>query len=62
MKRLDRAGNFLSPGLMDVTDVPDRPDVELFGPFLQLIRVSDFDAAVREAGNTALRSCGRAVK
>jgi succinylglutamic semialdehyde dehydrogenase len=53
MKRLDRAGNFLSPGVMDVTAVPDRPDVELFGPFLQLIRVSDFDTALREAGNTA---------
>lgn len=53
MKRLDRSGNFLTPGLMDVTEVPDRPDVELFGPFLQLIRVPDFDAAVREAGNTA---------
>ncbi|MGO9568043.1 MAG: succinylglutamate-semialdehyde dehydrogenase [Desulfomonilaceae bacterium] len=52
MKRLDRTGNFLSPGLMDVTDVPDRPDVELFGPLLQLIRVSDFDAAIREAGDT----------
>jgi succinylglutamic semialdehyde dehydrogenase len=52
MKRLDRAGNFLSPGLMDVTEVPDRPDVELFGPFLQLIRVSDFDQALLEAGKT----------
>jgi succinylglutamic semialdehyde dehydrogenase len=53
MKRLDRAGSFLSPGLIDVTEVTDRPDVELFGPFLQLIRVPDFDAALREAGNTA---------
>jgi len=53
MKRLDRAGSFLAPGLMDVTDVPNRPDVELFGPLLQLIRVSDFDSALREAGNTA---------
>ncbi len=53
MKRLGSGGNFLSPGLMDVTNVSNRPDVELFGPFLQLIRVSDFDAAVREAGNTS---------
>jgi succinylglutamic semialdehyde dehydrogenase len=43
----------LRPGLMDVTAVADRPDVELFGPFLQLIRVPDFDAALREANNTA---------
>lgn len=43
----------LSPGLMDVTSVPDRQDKELFGPFLQLIRVQDFAAAIREANNTA---------
>lgn len=43
----------LSPGLMDVTSVADRRDEEIFGPFLQLIRVRDFDAAIREANNTA---------
>jgi succinylglutamic semialdehyde dehydrogenase len=46
-------GSFLSPGLMDVTEVGQRPDEELFGPFLQVIRVSDFDEAVREANRTA---------
>jgi succinylglutamic semialdehyde dehydrogenase len=44
---------FLSPGLIDVTDVEDRPDVEVFGPLLQLIRVADFDAALAEANDTA---------
>ncbi len=53
MKRLGSGQNFLSPGLMDVTNVSNRPDVELFGPFLQLIRVSNFDAAIREACNTS---------
>ncbi len=43
----------LSPGLIDVTGVPDRPDQELFGPLLQLIRVPDFDAALQEANNTS---------
>lgn len=43
---------FLSPALIDVTDVRDRPDDELFGPLLQLIRVPDFDAALIEANNT----------
>jgi succinylglutamic semialdehyde dehydrogenase len=43
----------LRPGLMDVTAVADRPDVELFGPFLLLIRVPDFEAALQEANNTA---------
>jgi len=44
---------FLNPALLDVTDVPDRGDRELFGPLLQLIRVADFDAAIAEANATA---------
>lgn len=43
---------FLSPGLIDVTAVADRPDEEVFGPLLQVIRVPDFAAAVVEANNT----------
>ncbi|MBA4052282.1 MAG: succinylglutamate-semialdehyde dehydrogenase, partial [Erythrobacter sp.] len=43
---------FLSPGIIDVTDVPDRPDIELFGPLLQVIRVPDLDTAITEANNT----------
>jgi succinylglutamic semialdehyde dehydrogenase len=43
---------FLSPGIIDVTDVPDRPDIELFGPLLQVIRVPDLDSAIAEANNT----------
>jgi len=43
---------FLSPAIIDVTDVRDRPDEELFGPVLQIIRVPDFDAALVEANNT----------
>ncbi|RME69565.1 MAG: succinylglutamate-semialdehyde dehydrogenase [Verrucomicrobia bacterium] len=42
----------LSPGLIDVTGVSDRPDEEIFGPLLQVIRVGDFEAAVAEANNT----------
>jgi succinylglutamic semialdehyde dehydrogenase len=42
----------LSPGLIDTTDVPDRGDSEVFGPLLQLIRVKDFDEAIREANQT----------
>jgi succinylglutamic semialdehyde dehydrogenase len=49
---LSGAGAMLRPGILDVTDVPDRPDEEIFGPLLQVIRVNDFDAAVREANNT----------
>lgn len=53
--RLDRPEKdkpFLTPALIDVTDVRDRPDEEIFGPVLQVIRVKDFDAAIEEANNT----------
>jgi succinylglutamic semialdehyde dehydrogenase len=30
----------------------ERPDVELFGPLLQVIKVDDFDQAIAEANNT----------
>jgi succinylglutamic semialdehyde dehydrogenase len=53
--RLDRAFEerpYLTPALIDVTDVRDRPDEEIFGPVLQVIRVKDFDAAIDEANNT----------
>jgi len=43
---------FLSPGIIDVTDVPERPDIELFGPVLQVIRVPDLDSGIAEANNT----------
>ncbi len=55
IRRLDRPDEerpFLTPSLIDVTDAKDRPDEELFGPVLQLIRVKDFDAAIDEANNT----------
>lgn len=53
MKRSPRHAALVSPGLIDVTNVPNRPDSEVFGPLLQVIRVKDFDAAIREANNTA---------
>lgn len=43
---------FLLPGIIDTTDLPDRPDVELFGPVLQVIRVPDLDSGIAEANNT----------
>jgi succinylglutamic semialdehyde dehydrogenase len=48
-----RIPTLLSPGLVDVTSVRDRPDTEWFGPLLQLVRVPDFDAAIDEANRTA---------
>lgn len=55
LRRLDRPYEerpYLTPALIDVTDVKDRPDEEIFGPVLQLIRVKDFDAAIDEANRT----------
>ena len=55
IRRLDRPHAdrpYLTPALIDVTDIKDRPDEELFGPVLQMIRVKDFDAAIAEANNT----------
>jgi succinylglutamic semialdehyde dehydrogenase len=43
---------FLTPALIDVTNVQDRPDEELFGPILQMVRVPDFEAAIAEANRT----------
>lgn len=43
---------FLTPGIIDVTDMEERPDIELFGPILQVIRVSSFEQAIAEANNT----------
>ncbi len=55
IRRLDRKTDdrpFLTPALIDVTDIPRRPDAELFGPVLQVVRVADFDSAVAEANAT----------
>lgn len=42
----------LSPGIIDVSAITHRSDKEIFGPLLQVIRVSDFPAAIIEANNT----------
>lgn len=43
---------FLSPALFDVTGLSGLPDTELFGPFLQMTRVADWDAAIAAANAT----------
>lgn len=52
LARLHDGKPLLSPGLIDVTAIADRPDAEHFGPLLQVIRVPDFDAALTEANAT----------
>lgn len=55
IRRLDRPYEdrpYLTPALIDVTDVDGRPDEELFGPVLQIVRVENFDQALAEANAT----------
>ena len=55
IRRLDRTTEdlpFLTPAIIDVTEVEQRPDAELFGPVLQVIRVPDFESALAEANGT----------
>lgn len=52
MTQPDPQSALLTPGLLDVTAVADRPDDELFGPLLQVIRYASFDDALREANAT----------
>ena len=54
LKHLDTESGFVSPGIIDVTDIlNDMPDEEHFGPLLKVIRYSDFDQAIDEANNTS---------
>ena len=52
MARLRDDLPFVSPAIIDVTKIEDRPDVELFGPLLQVVAVHDFDEAIAEANST----------
>jgi succinylglutamic semialdehyde dehydrogenase len=52
MRRPHAGLPFMQPGIIDTTAMAERPDVELFGPLLQVIKVDDFDQAIAEANNT----------
>jgi succinylglutamic semialdehyde dehydrogenase len=52
MRRLQPGTGFVSPGIVDVTAAQGAPDEEWFGPLLQVVRVPDFDAALRTANAT----------
>jgi succinylglutamic semialdehyde dehydrogenase len=53
MKRLKDNLPFLTPGIIDVTNVSDKQDEEIFGPLLRLQWVDNFEGAIREANNTS---------
>ncbi|MBV8666796.1 MAG: succinylglutamate-semialdehyde dehydrogenase [Burkholderiaceae bacterium] len=52
MRQLAENTGLLSPGIVDVSAAQNVPDEEWFGPLLQVVRVPDFDAALRAANAT----------
>ncbi|WP_294234433.1 succinylglutamate-semialdehyde dehydrogenase [uncultured Sphingomonas sp.] len=52
LERLKAGLPLLTPAILDVSDVADRPDDELFGPVLQVARATDFADALRQANAT----------
>ncbi|MFE8070784.1 succinylglutamate-semialdehyde dehydrogenase [Marinobacteraceae bacterium S3BR75-40.1] len=52
MQRVQEGAALLSPGIVDVTAVQNRPDEEFFGPLLSLIRCDDFEQALAIANDT----------
>jgi succinylglutamic semialdehyde dehydrogenase len=43
---------FVSPGILDVTDIKELPDEEYFGPLLQVVRYYDLSQAIEMANET----------
>jgi succinylglutamic semialdehyde dehydrogenase len=52
MRQPDPDAGFVTAGIVDVTDAKGIADEEWFGPLLQVIRVADFDSAVKVANAT----------
>ena len=52
MAQRDERLGFVSPAILDVTDVADLPDEEHFGPLAQIIRYTHFDVAIARANDT----------
>lgn len=52
MTQPESGAALLTPGIVDVTDVSDPIDEELFGPLLQVLRYADFDTAIALANDT----------
>lgn len=53
MRQLKEGIPFVTPALLDVTEVQNIADEELFGPFLQIYQVSKLSDAIKIANSTA---------
>lgn len=51
-QRLNISSACMTVGILDVTNMQNRQDEEVFAPLLQVIRVDDFAAGIAEANNT----------
>jgi succinylglutamic semialdehyde dehydrogenase len=52
MKKLPQGPAYVSPGLLDVSAIPDLPDEEYFGPLLQVDRYDSLDEAIAKGNRT----------
>ncbi len=52
MQHLEKGTGFVSPGILDMTNVKNIPDEEYFGPLVKIYRYQNFDKALKEANNT----------
>ncbi len=52
MEQRDEQLGFVSPAILDVTDVAQLPDEEHFGPLAQIVRYGHFDEAIARANDT----------
>ncbi|KTT40829.1 succinylglutamate-semialdehyde dehydrogenase [Pseudomonas oryzihabitans] len=52
MRQPEAGRALLTPGILDVSEIADLPDEEVFGPLLQVQRYGDFDGALALANAT----------
>ncbi len=51
--RLQELGSaFITPGIIDVTNIKEKIDEEIIGPFLQVTRVKTFEEAIEKANDS----------
>lgn len=53
LQHTETGTGFVTPGIVDVTNISEMPDDEHFGPLLKIFRYTDFDKAIDEANNTS---------
>jgi len=53
LSHLKEGTGFVSPGIIDCTNITDFPDDEHFGPLLKVFRFNDFDKAIEIANDTS---------